>query len=31
MEKKDLGDRIMVVYSDIYGNDFTEILKVKGE
>jgi len=31
MDKKDVGDKIMVVYSDIYGNDFTEILNVKGE
>lgn len=26
--KKDLGKNIMIIYTDIYGNDFTEILKV---
>lgn len=31
LPKENLGDKIMVVYSDIYGNDFKEILKVKGE
>lgn len=30
LPKKELGDKIMVVYSDIYGNDFKEILNIKG-
>lgn len=28
-DKKEVGKQIMVVYTDIYGNDFTEILKIK--
>jgi DNA modification methylase len=27
-DKKDVGKKIMIVYTDIYGNDFTEILTV---
>lgn len=27
--KKEVGKQIMIVYTDIYGNDFTEILKIK--
>ena len=27
-EKSELGKKIMVVYTDIYGNDFSEILTV---
>ena len=30
IDKKEIGNEIMIVYSDIYGNDFTEILDVKG-
>lgn len=31
IELDKVGEKIMVVYSDIYGNDFTEILDIKGE
>ncbi len=31
LDKDNVGDKIMVVYSDIYGNDFIEILDVKGK
>lgn len=27
--KEDIGEKIMVVYTDIYGNDFTEVLNTK--
>ena len=30
MDKKDVGDKVMVIYSDIYGNDFIEILNIEG-
>lgn len=30
LPRKKLGQSIMVVYSDIYGNDFTEKLEIKG-
>lgn len=29
LPKEELGDKIMVVYSDIYGNDFKEVLEIK--
>lgn len=28
--KEDIGDKMMVIYSDIYGNDFTEIFVIQG-
>jgi len=30
LDKNKVGEKIMVVYSDIYGNDFTEIFNIKG-
>ncbi|BFU77316.1 site-specific DNA-methyltransferase [Arcobacter sp. 15-2] len=30
LNKKDLGNKIMVVYTDIFGNDFTETFDIKG-
>ncbi|MFW3405568.1 DNA methyltransferase [Aliarcobacter butzleri] len=30
LKKKELGDKIMIVYTDIFGNDFTEIFDIKG-
>ena len=27
--KSEIGDKIMIIYTDIYGNDFTEIIDVK--
>lgn len=29
LPKKNMGEKIMVIYTDIYGNDFSEILTVK--
>ncbi|MBP2070731.1 site-specific DNA-methyltransferase [Thermoanaerobacterium butyriciformans] len=29
MNKKEAGNKIMIVYTDIYGNDFTEVLDIK--
>lgn len=31
LDIKDLGDKLMVIYTDIYGNDFTEIFDIKRE
>lgn len=31
LDIKDLGDKLMVIYTDIYGNDFTEIFIIKKE
>lgn len=31
LDIKDLGDKLMVIYTDIYGNDFTEIFNIKRE
>lgn len=31
LKKKELGDKIMIVYTDIFGNDFTEIFDIKGK
>lgn len=31
LKKEELGDKIMIVYTDIFGNDFTEIFDIKGK
>jgi len=31
LDIKGLGDKLMVIYTDIYGNDFTEIFNIKRE
>lgn len=31
LDIKDLGDKLMAIYTDIYGNDFTEIFIIKKE
>ena len=28
IDKKDVGDRLMIVYTDIFGNDLTECFSV---
>lgn len=30
LPKEEVGDKVMVVYSDIYGNDFKEVLEIEG-
>lgn len=31
MDKEGIGEKLMVIYSDIYGNDFHEIFNIRGE